>query len=175
MGLRPALGGEVVLGIGIDTADTSDVAASLARFGRRYVDRVLAPSEAVALVGSPEPARLIAWHWAAKEAVTKTLAPVPDDSWPWPAIEVDRADGSVRLHGRPAELAAALGVERVTVATAGEALPAETCHTVTVLAVATRSTRSRDSSSRRHDPHDLHQTHAPHHPTLHTIQKGTPA
>lgn len=173
----------MVLGIGIDTADTSDVAASLARFGRRYVDRVLAPSEAVALVGSPEPARLIAWHWAAKEAVTKTLAPAPDDSWPWPAIEVDRADGSVRLHGRPAQLAAARGIEQITVATAGE-LAAElklkprleptpdqrpTNQTVTVLATATRSTRSTGPVPQHSQQHDR-----PHH-HKHTIQKGTPA
>lgn len=128
--------GERVVAVGIDTAGLDDVRAGLRAFGPAYLRRVCSTAEQAALPQAPEArVRALGALWAAKEAVTKTLSPAADDVWPWPAVEVDLTAGTVRLHGRPAEIAADLGVRRVRVWPADEVAP--TCvASATAVAIA---------------------------------------
>jgi holo-[acyl-carrier protein] synthase len=80
--------------VGIDVADVSAVAASLDRFGDRYVRKVFTGRE------------------MAKEAVLKALR-VTTDVPPWTDIEIVRSPGGwpeLELHGVAARLAAEQGL-----------------------------------------------------------------
>lgn len=128
--------GERVVAVGIDTAGLDDIREGLRTFGSAYLRRVCSPAEQSRL---PQPTEervhALGALWAAKEAVTKTLSPAADDVWPWPAVEVDVAAGTVRLHGRPAQLAESLGVRRVQVWAAHE-LDAPAVASPTAVAIA---------------------------------------
>jgi len=128
------------LRVGIDLVSVSDVAASVERFGDRYVRRIFTPHEveycrgdapgpvagpgeaAPAANADPAPApsysyKSMAARFAAKEAMVKVLRPVgarPD----WREIEVYRSsDGwtEMRLFGQAAVLAAEAGIGELAV------------------------------------------------------------
>jgi holo-[acyl-carrier protein] synthase len=64
----------VIFGIGTDILRLERVAAAHARFGRRFVERLLMPEELELFdrgVGRPE--RFLAMRFAAKEAIVKAL------------------------------------------------------------------------------------------------------
>jgi holo-[acyl-carrier protein] synthase len=95
----------------------AEVAASLDRFGDRYVRRAFTGREATyCLAGSgPTAAARFAVRFAAKEAALKALQ--PDRPWAdWRAIEV-RTHRSGRcalaLHGEAASLAARRGIDHL--------------------------------------------------------------
>ena len=106
-----------VLGIGLDLVEIDRIAASLTRFGARFVARVLTRDEAARLPAAPEAAaRYCAARFAAKEAGVKALGTGfargigPTD------LEVrSRATGQPELHfsGAAAARARELGVGRV--------------------------------------------------------------
>lgn len=110
--------------VGTDLVAVDDVAASVRRFGDRYVRRVFTEHE-IASCGGPggvSPAGLAA-RFAAKEAVIKVLRPAahqPD----WRAIEVRRApEGWCGLHlaGEAARQAEAAGISNWAVSLSHEA------------------------------------------------------
>ena len=87
------------LRIGVDVVEVAEVAASIGRFGQRYLDRVYTVRE-LADCGADKPSVLasrLAARFAAKEAVTKVLAP-------------SDAPGSLELHGSAASRAAECGI-----------------------------------------------------------------
>jgi holo-[acyl-carrier protein] synthase len=99
--------------VGVDIAHVDDVAASVSRFGSRYLDRLFTGRELADSAGAngPQPEALAA-RFAAKEAALKLLRPGADPPG-WRAIEVTRAaDGApeLALHDTAAELAAELNV-----------------------------------------------------------------
>jgi holo-[acyl-carrier protein] synthase len=127
-------GGRPMVRVGIDLTSVDEVAASIARFGDRYVERMFTPHEqAFCRFGDgPEanrPYRVesLAARFAAKEAVLKVLRP-PGPRPPWRDIEVFRTDGGwceVHLSGSAADLAARAGIDRWSVSlTHHEALAA---------------------------------------------------
>lgn len=63
----------MIHGIGTDLLDATRIRAGLARFGMRYAERILAPSEHAAYAASADPARFLSKHFAAKEALSKAL------------------------------------------------------------------------------------------------------
>ncbi len=63
----------MILGIGTDIVSIARIEQGLARFGRRYGERLLHPQEWPAFEQAHAPARLLAKRWAAKEAVVKAL------------------------------------------------------------------------------------------------------
>lgn len=102
--------------LGLDLVQVSQVAASLESFGALYETRLFTPLE-LEYAGCDEAARAerLAARFAAKEAVIKALR-LNNAGIGWREIEVLRlADGDcdVLLHGRTAELARQMGVERV--------------------------------------------------------------
>lgn len=100
--------------LGLDIIRVERIREALARFGDRFVGRVLTPAEARYVRGRPE---TFAGRWAAKEAVSKVLG-LGVRGIGWRDIEIERlptGQPAVRLHGRAAARADQLAVERVAV------------------------------------------------------------
>lgn len=118
------------LRIGVDLVAVDEVAASVERFGDRYVKRIFTPHE-IACCRRP-PARdgtatryateSLAARFAAKEAVLKVLRPV-DVQPDWRSIELHRMTGGwceIRLSGAAEELATAAGIGALSVSLSHE-------------------------------------------------------
>ena len=100
--------------LGIDIIKVERIRASLERFGERFTQRVLTPSEQRYVRGRPE---TMAGRWAAKEAVSKVLG-LGVRGIGWRDIEIERlptGQPAVRLHGRAAARAAQLGMARIAI------------------------------------------------------------
>ncbi len=98
--------------LGIDIIKVDRIRRSLDRFGTRFSSRVLTTAEQRYVRDRPE---TFAGRWAAKEAVSKVLG-LGVRGIGWRDIEVERlptGQPSVRLHGRAAERAEQLGMDRI--------------------------------------------------------------
>jgi holo-[acyl-carrier protein] synthase len=105
--------------LGIDIIRVSRIRESLARFGDRFTNRVLTPTEAAYVRNRPE---TLAGRWAAKEAVSKVLG-LGVRGIGWRDIEVERlptGQPAIRLHGRAEKRAEQLGMGRVAVSISHE-------------------------------------------------------
>jgi holo-[acyl-carrier protein] synthase len=106
--------------LGIDIIKVDRIAAALERFGARFSERVLTPSERRYVRDRPE---TFAGRWAAKEAVSKVLG-LGVRGIGWRDIEIERlptGQPAVRLHGRAAARAGQLGMARIAVSITHEA------------------------------------------------------
>lgn len=94
--------------VGTDLASIPAIAASIERFGDRYLRRVFTDAEIEDCVGAPElRAARLASRFAVKEAVIKVLRPT-DEAIDWRSIETIEGEGgacSVRLSGGARRLA----------------------------------------------------------------------
>ena len=63
----------MIFGIGTDLLKTDRIEATLARFGERFVDRLLLPQERVGYDHTRRKVRYLAMRFAAKEAVVKAM------------------------------------------------------------------------------------------------------
>src|ERR671922_2204916 len=100
--------------LGIDIIRVDRIRASLDRFGTRFTNRVLTPSEQRYVRDRPE---TMAGRWAAKEAVSKVLG-LGVRGVGWREIEIVRlptGQPAVSLSGRAAIRARQLGMERIAV------------------------------------------------------------
>jgi phosphopantetheine--protein transferase-like protein len=100
--------------VGLDIIRVERIREALLRFGERFTARVLTPAEARYVRDRPE---TFAGRWAAKEAVSKVLG-LGVRGIGWRDIEIERlptGQPAVRLHGRAAQRADQLGLERVAV------------------------------------------------------------
>ena len=116
--LDPALAGTTELGI--DIIKVERIRNSLDRFGDRFSNRVLTPSEQRYVRGRAE---TMAGRWAAKEAVSKVLG-LGVRGIGWRDIEIERlptGQPAVRLHGRAQIRAEQLGMGRIAVTISHEA------------------------------------------------------
>ena len=106
--------------LGIDIIKVERIRASLERFGSRFTQRVLTPSEQRYVRDRPE---TMAGRWAAKEAVSKVLG-LGVRGIGWRDIEIERlptGQPAVRLHGRAQIRAEQLGMGRIAVTISHEA------------------------------------------------------
>ena len=106
--------------LGIDIIKVDRIRRSLERFGSRFSDRVLTPTEQRYVRGRAE---TMAGRWAAKEAVSKVLG-LGVRGIGWRDIEIERlptGQPSVRLHGRAQARATQLGMGRIAVTISHEA------------------------------------------------------
>ena len=106
--------------LGIDIIKVARIRDTLARFGRRFSNRVLTPSEDRYVRDRPE---TFAGRWAAKEAVSKVLG-LGVRGIGWRDIEIVRlptGQPSIKLHGRAAARAEQLGMGRIAVSITHEA------------------------------------------------------
>ncbi len=101
----------MVIGIGLDLVETRRVEQALARFGLRFVGKLMDPEEAAALPkAQPERVRAMAFAVAGKEAASKALGTGWSQGVRWRDVVVTLgAQPSVRLDGRAAEVARARG------------------------------------------------------------------
>jgi holo-[acyl-carrier protein] synthase len=63
----------MIFGIGTDILEVSRVEATYARFGERFVERLLMPEELAAFPGTRHAVRFLAMRFAAKEAIVKAM------------------------------------------------------------------------------------------------------
>src|SRR5438445_7134438 len=106
--------------LGIDIISVGRIRRTLARFGGRFVRRVLTPSEQRYV---RDRAETLAGRWAAKEAVSKVLG-LGVRGIGWRDIEIERlptGQPAVRLHGRAARRAEQLGMARIALSISHEA------------------------------------------------------
>ena len=62
----------MIVGLGIDMTELERIRRAHARFGRRFLEKILAPGELAALAAHPRPS-LLAGRFVAKEAAAKAL------------------------------------------------------------------------------------------------------
>lgn len=110
--------------VGVDLAAVDEVAGSIATHGQRYLRRLFTEHEVASCTGPDGPvAESLAARFAAKEAALKVLRPT--DARPeWRDIEVRRAESGacdLVLHGSAAALAAAQGIDGLSVSLSHEA------------------------------------------------------
>ena len=105
--------------LGIDIIRVQRIRAALDRFGDRFSRRVLTEAERRYVRDRPE---TFAGRWAAKEAVSKVLG-LGVRGIGWQDIEIERlptGQPAVRLHGRAADRAGQLGMDRIAISISHE-------------------------------------------------------
>jgi holo-[acyl-carrier protein] synthase len=63
----------MIFGIGVDVLETRRIAATLERFGERFIEHLLMPAEQEQLRRTARRERFVAMRFAAKEAIVKAL------------------------------------------------------------------------------------------------------
>jgi holo-[acyl-carrier protein] synthase len=107
----------MVIGIGTDLAEIDRVERSIERFGERFLDRIYTAGEQAYCLRKKSSSESFAARFAAKEAGAKALGTGISRGVSWQEFEVRREPGgrpTLHLSGRAAELAAQLGVVRVS-------------------------------------------------------------
>lgn len=100
------------LSVGVDIIEIDRVAATLARFGDRFLQRIYTTGEIAHCRGR---APQLAARFAAKEAVMKALG-TGTRGVGWQEVEVTRkrsGEPGIALHGRAATRAEKLGIDRL--------------------------------------------------------------
>jgi holo-[acyl-carrier protein] synthase len=106
----------MIVGTGIDLAEVSRIAASIERFGDRFLRRVYTEGEIRYCESKANRAERYAARFAAKEAAMKALGTGWNHGVRWRDIEVTRQPGgrpTIAFHGKAAEFAARLGAAHV--------------------------------------------------------------
>src|SRR5580698_6702231 len=107
----------MVLGLGTDLIEIERVQRSIDRFGDRFLERVFTPDEIAYCMRKKSFGESFAARFAAKEAAAKALGTGISRGVSWKEFEVTRemsGKPGLLLHGRAAELAAAIGVTRIS-------------------------------------------------------------
>ena len=101
----------MLIGIGLDLVEAARVEGALARFGERFVGKLMDPAEKDALPsGAAERAAALALAVAAKEAASKALGTGWSRGVRWRDVVVSLGQTpTVRLDGRAADVARSLG------------------------------------------------------------------
>lgn len=102
----------MVVGVGIDLIEVARIASVAARFGERFVNRILRPAEIAYCQGFLQPAPHIAARFAAKEAISKAFGTGIGAALGWQDMEVRRHDSGqpyLVLHDGGARLLAERG------------------------------------------------------------------
>ena len=106
-----------MIGLGTDLIEIERIERSVERFGERFLERVFTPGEIAYCYAKKASAESLAARFAAKEAGAKALGTGISRGVSWKEFEVRRQPGQrpeLHLSGRAAEIAAALGVRRVS-------------------------------------------------------------
>ena len=100
-----------IIGLGIDATDIPRIAATLERYGERFVNRIFTDGEIAYCRRRRVPAIHFAGRFAAKEAAMKALGTGHTQNVLWRDVEVVRRGGPPQLHfhGGAAHRFAAIG------------------------------------------------------------------
>jgi holo-[acyl-carrier protein] synthase len=107
----------LILGTGIDLAEVDRIRQSIQRYGERFVGRIYTPGEVAYVESKANRFERYAARFAAKEAGMKALGTGWRRGVRWRDFEVANEPSgrpALRLHGRAAEIAAQLGVRRLS-------------------------------------------------------------
>ena len=105
----------MIVGTGIDIAETDRIAHSLERFGRRFTERVFTADEIRYCESKANKVERYAARFAAKEAGMKAIGTGWSRGVRWQDFEVGRMPGgrpTLIFHGRAGEFLAKLGATR---------------------------------------------------------------
>lgn len=108
----------MILGTGIDIVEVSRINDSCARFGDRFLKRILLPGEIEYCRSHRNMAPHVAARFAAKEAISKAFGTGIGKHLGWQDMEIARRESGepyVILHGAGADLLARRGGARVLV------------------------------------------------------------
>jgi holo-[acyl-carrier protein] synthase len=102
-----------IIGLGIDATDIPRIAATLERFGDRFVRRVFTEGEIAYCMRRRVPSIHLAGRFAAKEAAMKALGTGHTPEVLWRDVEVVRRGGppQLRFHGGAARRFAAMDAQ----------------------------------------------------------------
>jgi holo-[acyl-carrier protein] synthase len=106
----------MIVGTGIDVVEVPRIARAIARFGRRFLDRIFTPAEIRYCETKKNRVERYAARFAAKEAAMKAIG----TGWrgvAWKEIEVRREPGgrpTVHFTGKVEQHAARLGARRAS-------------------------------------------------------------
>lgn len=117
----------MIIGVGIDVVATERLERVLSGHGDRFEERAFTPGERAECAGRADRAQALAARFAAKEACLKALGTGWGDGYVLQQVEVaTREDGrpELRLTGRTAERARALGVRAIHVSLTHEPVAA---------------------------------------------------
>jgi holo-[acyl-carrier protein] synthase len=100
-----------IIGLGLDATDIPRIAATLERYGERFMHRIFTDGEVAYCTRRRVPAINFAGRFAAKEAMMKALGTGRSHGVLWRDIEVIRRGGppQLQLHGGAAKRFAAIG------------------------------------------------------------------
>ena len=102
----------MIVGTGIDIAEVDRVAASIERFGTRFLERVFTAAEIRYCESKANKAERYAGRFAAKEAAMKAIGTGWSRGVRWQDVEVTRAPGgrpTITFHGNAEEFFLKLG------------------------------------------------------------------
>jgi len=108
----------MIVGTGIDIAEVPRIAASIERFGDRFLHRIFTAGEMRYCDSKANRVERYAARFAAKEAAMKALGTGWNHGVTWRDIEVVRAPGgrpTLTFHGKAAEFAAKLGTKHIAI------------------------------------------------------------
>ncbi|MCX7865630.1 MAG: holo-ACP synthase [Limisphaera sp.] len=106
----------MILGVGIDLIEVERIRASQARFGERFLRRILHEREVAYCQSHRDPAPFLAARFAAKEAISKAFGTGIGSQLGWLDMEVGRRETGepfVILHGKALDLLARRGATTV--------------------------------------------------------------
>jgi len=102
----------MIVGTGIDIVEVPRIAATIGRFGRRFLQRVFTPGEIRYCESKANKAERYAGRFAAKEAAMKAIGTGWSHGVTWQDAEVTRLPSgrpTVAFHGKAAEFFGKLG------------------------------------------------------------------
>lgn len=108
---------DMLVGTGIDLIEIERIAASIQRFGPRFLERIYTPAEIAYCSARKGSAESFAARFAAKEAGAKALGTGISRGVSWLEIEVLRQPGRrpvLVFHGRAKEIAQRLGARHIS-------------------------------------------------------------
>ena len=107
----------MIVGTGVDIVEVPRVAAAIARFGKRFLERIFTDAEIRYCQSRRNSTERFAARFAAKEAALKALGTGWGRGVAWREVEVLREPGgrpTVHFSGRAAEFAARLGMKQAS-------------------------------------------------------------
>jgi len=97
----------MILGVGIDIIEVARIESSHSKFGERFLQRILHPSEIQYCLSHRTPGPFLAVRFATKEAISKAFGTGIGAQLGWHDMEIGRKDTGepfAILHGKGKEL-----------------------------------------------------------------------
>jgi holo-[acyl-carrier protein] synthase len=107
----------MIVGTGVDLAEVARIRAAIARYGRRFIERIYTPAEIAYVERKANRFERYAGRFAAKEAGMKAIGTGWRRGVRWRDFEVANLPSgrpTLKLHGEAARIAESLGVKLIS-------------------------------------------------------------